>query len=229
MPIVEKQQWTTAVEQPVSITAGGVQLKGDLIVPEEAFGLVLFAAGGEMNRTSSRSQRVARELEQQGLAVLLFDLLTPDEEDEELRTGRLHTDILLLAGRLFSVAEWVGRQAELRDFPLGFFGSGSNATATLLAAAERPRSLGAVVCWGGRVDLAGSALANVHAPTLLLFGACDTTLVRAGESALLRIGSPRKELVMIPSASSRIEDPAENEVVAELTADWFSQHLIEMN
>jgi putative phosphoribosyl transferase len=230
MPIVEKQQqWITAVEQPVSIEVGGIQLKGDLIVPEEAFGLVLFATGGEMSRSGSRSRRIVRELEQQGLAVLLFSLLTPGEEDEDLRTGQLRADILLLAGRMLGVAEWAGRQAELRDFPLGFYGSGTAAAAALVASAERPHSIGAVVCRGGRADLAGSALANVQAATLLLVGASDDSLVGANESALLRLGSPRKEMIMIPDASSRFEDPRELAVVAELAADWFSQQLIQMS
>jgi putative phosphoribosyl transferase len=229
MPIVEKQQqWITAVEQPISIEVGGVQLKGDLIVPEEAFGLVLFAAGGEMSRSGSRSRRVVRELEEQGLAVLLFDLLTSEEEDENLRTGRLSTDILLLASRLLGVAQWAERQAELRDLPLGFFGSGTAAAAALAASAERPHSLGAVVCRSGRVDLAGSALANVQAPVLLLVGASDGAMVGANESTLMRLGSPRKELVMIPNASPRLDDPGEMEVVADLTADWFSHHLIQL-
>ncbi len=230
MPIVEKQQqWTTAVEQPVLIEIGGVQLKGDLIVPEEAFGLVLFAAGGEVTRSDSKSRRIVRELEEQGLAVLLFDLLTPDEEEEDLRAGAIHNDFLLLTGRLLGVAEWAGRQAELRDFPLGFFGSGAAATAAVMAAAERPQSLGAVVCRSGRVDLAGSALANVQAPVLLLVGASDGPLVRANESALLRLASPRKELIMIPGASSHFDAPGETEVVAELVTDWFSNQLIQMN
>lgn len=229
MPIVENQQpWITAVEQPVSIEVGGVQLKGDLIVPDEAFGLVLFATAGEMSRSGSRSRSIARELERQGLAVLLFDLLTPDEQEEDLRTGRHSTDLLLLAGRLFGVAEWAGRQVELRDFPLGLFGSGTAAASALVASAERPRALGAVVCRGGRADLAGSALANVQAPALLLAGGADTSLVGANESALLRLGSRRKELVVIPDASSRFEDPRELEVVADLAADWFSEHLIEL-
>lgn len=230
MPIVEKQQqWTTAVEQPVSIEVGGVQLKGDLIVPEEAFGLVLFATGGEMGRSASRSGRIVRELEEQGLAVLLFDLLTPAEEDEDLRTGRFRTDLSLLAGRLTGVVEWTGCQAELRDLPLGFFGFGTAAAAALAASAEQPRLLGAVVCLGGRVDLAGGALGDVKQPTLLLVGDSDTAVVQANESALLRLGSARKEMIVIPRASSSFDDAGDVEVEADLAADWFSFHLILMN
>jgi putative phosphoribosyl transferase len=228
MPIIEKQ-WTTTVEQPVSIEIGGVQLKGDLIVPEEAFGLVLFAAGGEMSRTSSRSRRIAREFEEQGLAVLLVDLLTADEEDEDLRTGRVRADIPLLAGRLLGVSEWAGRQAELRDLPVGIFGQGTTAAASLMAAAERPRALGAIVCRSGRVDLAGSAVANVQVPVLLVVGGSDAKLIDVNESALLRLGaSRRRELVLIPGAQSRLDDPAEIEAVADLASDWFSQALIDL-
>jgi putative phosphoribosyl transferase len=229
MPIIEKQ-WTTTVEQPVSIEAAGVQLKGDLIVPEETFGLVVFAAGGEMNRTSSRSRRIAREFEEQGLAVLLVDLLTAKEEEEDLRTsGRLRTDISLLVGRMLGVVKWVDRQSELRDLPVGIFGQGSTAPAALVLAAERPRNLGAIVCRSGRVDLAGSALADVQVPVLLLVGGADEKMVEVNESALLRLtGTRRRELVLIPGTPSRLDDPTEIEAVADLSTDWFSQALIEL-
>jgi putative phosphoribosyl transferase len=227
MPIIEKQQWTTTVEQPVSIEVGGVQLKGDLIVPEDAFGLVLFAAAGEMNRSSSRSRRRARELEEQGLAVLLVDLLTPEEEEEDLRSGRLRADIPLLSSRLVGVAGWAGRQSGLRDFPVGIFGHGTTAAAGLVVAAERPGSLGAIVCRNGRGDLAGSALTNVRVPVLLLSGA-DGNLADINESVLLRLGSPRRELILIPGATGRFDDANEIEAVAELAADWFSQSLIQL-
>lgn len=227
MPIIEKQQWTTTVEQPVSIEVGGVQLKGDLIVPEDAFGLVLFAAAGEMNRSSSRSRRIARELEEQGLAVLLVDLLTGEEEEEDLRSGHLRADIALLSSRLEGVTEWAGRQAELRDFPVGIFGHGTTAAAALVIAAERPGSLGAIVCRNGRGDLAGGALASVRVPVLLLSGA-DGNVVDTNESVLLRLGSPRRELVLIPGATGRFDDASEIEAVAELSADWFSQNLIQL-
>ena len=227
MPIIEKQ-WTATVEQPVSIEVGGVHLKGDLIVPEDAFGLVLFAAGSEMSRSSSRSRRIARELEEQGLAVLLVDLLTPEEDEDDLRTGRLRGDIPLFASRLTGVLEWVGRQAELRDFPLGLFGPGAAAAAAMLVAAEQPHAVAAVVCRSGRLDLAGSALVSVRAPALLLAGASDGQMVRMNESALMRLGSKRKEMIMIPGASSRFDDPEELETVADLTAGWFSECLIQL-
>jgi putative phosphoribosyl transferase len=228
MPIIEKQ-WTTTVEQPVSIETGGVHLKGDLIVPEDVFGLVLFAAGGEMSRSSSRSRRIAREFENQGLAVLLVNLLTPDEEEENLDTGRFRADVPLLASRLTAILDWVDRQPEFRDLPVGIFGQGVTAAASLAASAEQPSRLGAVVCRSGRADLAGSALAKVRVPVLLLTSGADEKLVGANESALLRLcGSLRRELVLIPSTPSQADEADEIEAVADLATDWFSEALIEL-
>jgi putative phosphoribosyl transferase len=227
MPIIEKQ-WTTTVEQPVSIETCGVHLKGDLIVPEDAFGLVLFAAGDDMSRNSSRSRRIAREFEEQGLAVLLVDLLTPGEEEENLAKGRMRADVPLLKDRLLGVMNWADRQPELHDMPLGIFGQGFTAAASLMAATEQPRGAGAIVCLSGRVDLAGSALADVRVPVLLVAGTADEKLTEVNESALLRLcTSRRRELVLVPGASL-VEDPDEIEAVADLATDWFSQALIEL-
>jgi putative phosphoribosyl transferase len=228
MPIIEKQ-WTTTVEQPVSIETDGVHLKGDLIVPEDAFGLVLFAAGGELGRSSSRSRRIAGAFEEQGLAVLLVNLLTADEEEENVSTGRLRADVPLLTGRLMGILDWADRQPELGDLPVGIFGQGLTAAASLVVAAERPRRLGAAVCRSGRVDLAGGALANVQVPVLLVSGGADEKMVEANESALLRLcESRRRELVLIPGAPSHLEEVAEIETLADLATDWFSQALIEL-
>lgn len=226
MPIIEKQ-WTTTVEQPVSIEAGNVHLKGDLIVPEEAFGLVLYAAGSGVGRSNPLSRRIAREFEEQGLAVLLVDLLTPREEETDWRDGSVIADVPLLTGRLLAVAEWVGRQADLRDLPMGIFARGATASAALAGAAERPRMLGGVVCVGGRADLAGSALAHVDVPVRLLASGADSKLAEANESALLRLGSRRRELILIPEVSSRLDESNEVEAIADLATEWFSQCLIE--
>jgi putative phosphoribosyl transferase len=225
MPIVESQ-WTTMVEHPVSIEVGDVRLKGDLVVPEESFGLILFAAGIGVSRSSSRARRIARELEEQGLATLTFDLFTAEEEAERFRNGRHGIDIPLLAGRLAGATAWAKRQSSLRDFPIGYFAAGDDAAPLLVAAAGQRGLVDAVVCGGGRADLAGSALAQIQAPTLLVLGDGDASLVHANESAFLRLGSPRKELILIPGASSRFDGPGELEMVAELTADWFSRYLI---
>jgi dienelactone hydrolase len=227
MPIIEKQ-WTTTVEQPVSMEVGGVHLTGDLIVPEEAFGLVLFAVEGGVGRSDSLNRRIAREFEEQGLAVLLVDLLTAREKDADLGTGRLSADTSLLSGRLLGVAEWAARQEDLRDLPIGIFAPGATAPAALASAAERPRMLGGIVCVSGRVDLAGNGLARVDAPVRLLASANDGALAEANESVLLRLGSRRRELILIPGGSPRLEEPEEIEAIADLAAEWFSQCLIEL-
>ena len=229
MPILEKQLAMT-IEQPISIEIEqGIHLRGEQIVPEECFGLVLFAHSGEVGRSSPGSQRTVCELEEHGLAVITFDLLSRNEQEEEVHTGGHLLDVPLAASRLLGAAAWTSRQQELQGLPIGFLGSGAIAPAALVAAAERPSSLAAVVCQGGRVDLAGSALSQVQTPALLLVGGADALLARSHESALLRLGSARKELVMIPGGSSRLDYPGERETVAELVAEWFSQNLILAN
>lgn len=228
MPILEEKQRLAAVEQRVTIEVGGSQLRGILTVPEDAFGLVLLSAGSDGRRGGGESDCVARELEVQGLAVLHFDLLSPEEAEDDARTGRVRTDILRLSSRWLGAAEWAASQQELRDFPLGFSSFGVAAPAALSAAAERPPSLAAVVCRDGRVDLAGSSLADVRVPTLLLVEADDDPLVRANEAALLRLGYPLKELILIPHDSRASTRLAGHGAVAELTADWLGARLIQM-
>ncbi len=225
MPILEQQR-LTAVEQRVSIEVGGSQLRGVLIVPEDAFGLVLLSSSGGRSRGGGESERVARELEAQGLAVLHFDLLSREEAEDDDRTARLRTDICRLAGRWLGAADWAVSQQELRDFPLGFSSFGIAAPAALAAAAEQPQSLSAVVCSDGRVDLAGSSLANVRVPTLLLVNATDGPLVRANESALLRLGHPLKELILIPQ-DSPFSGRTGLATMTELAADWLGARLIQ--
>lgn len=226
MPIVEKQRITT-VEQTVMIEAGGgVCLKGDQVVPEECLGLVLFGHGSEMSRFNLGSRRVVRELQERGLAVVAFDLLSADEEDEEIFSGRHSLNSSLAGSRFWSVADWAGRQDELGHLPIGLLGVGSAATAALVAAAERPRALSAIVCQNGRVDRAGKLLASVQAPTRLIVGDGEDAMVRGNEAALLQLGSARKELVIIPGASSRFESPAEMETAGDLAGEWFSENLI---
>jgi putative phosphoribosyl transferase len=226
MPIVEKQ-WTTTIEQAILIEADSdVRLRGELSMPEECFGLALYAHGSDMGRSCSGSLRTVRELEEQGLAVLTFDLLKAAEEDEEIRTGVLPIDLRMMASRFLEAAAWAGRQPELHGLPIGLVGSGTAATAALIAAAEAPAGLGAVVCRSGRVDQADGALAHVKAPTLLIVGAEEASMVRSNEAALLRLGSSRKELVMIPGGIAGLEGPREQVTAAELTAEWLSQNLI---
>lgn len=225
MPTVENQ-WITTIEQPISIEVGGIPLRGELVVPEEGFGLVLFAHGSEMRRSNSGSRRTIRELEDQGLAVLSFDLLSVDEQCEEVRTGRRKVEVPRMASRYLEVAAWAKSQSELQPLPIGFLALGAAAAGALVAAAERPAGLGAVACLNGRADLAGNALARVQAPTLLVVGSADTDLVHKNEAALLRLNSVRKELMVVPVGSARPDAPAELPSVAGLTAEWLSQSLI---
>lgn len=220
MPILEKQM-TTTVEQEVSIDVAGAQLRGDLIVPEQAFGLVLFADPCSRNRNGWDDRRIASEFEEQGLATLLFDLFISDEE--EVRGGQEHTEAL--ADRWLAVADWAGRQPDLAAFPLAFCGFGAAALAALVAAARQPQSLGAVVCRDGRVDLMGGRLASVKAPTLLVVGAAESRLARAHEAALLRLGSPRKELVILPNVPV---DEDRIDSIADLVGDWLGAQLIQL-
>lgn len=225
MPITERQLIST-VEEPVSIEAGGVLLRGDLVVPEDAFGLVLFAAGGGLSRGSFRGRRVVQALEEQGLATLVFDLLTWEEEAEDTRTGRHSQDLALLSSRLAGVNSWATAQRELRHFPFGYFAAGTSAAAALAASTEKEGAVAAIVTRNCRAELARDVLASVRPPTLLLVGAGDTPMVQMNETALLRLGAARKELIMIPGSSRRFEDSAELVTAAELAADWFTRYLI---
>lgn len=225
MPAVEKQ-WSTTIEQPILMRIGGVALRGELVVPEEALGLVLLAHASEMSRSNAGSHRTVRELEDQGLAVLSFDLLSVDEENEALRTGRQIVDVAQMASRYLEAAAWAVAQPELSQLPIGFLSMGTCAAGALMAAAEHPAWLGGVVCVNGRVDLAGSALANVQVPTLLLVGSADTSAVRKNEAALLQLNSVRKELILVPGGSVRFEAPEEFRPLADLIAEWLSQSLI---
>lgn len=158
--------------------------------------------------------------------MLSFDLLSVDEQSEEIRTGRRALDVPRMASQYLEVAAWANSQAELQLLPIGFLGVGTAAAGALVAAADRPAGLGAVACLNGRADLAGKALARVQAPTLLIVGSADADLVRKNEAALLRLNSVRKELMVVPVGSTRPDAPAELQSVAGLTAEWLSQSLI---
>lgn len=225
MQIVERQ-WTTTVERPISIDVEGVRLSGELFLPEESSGLVLLAHGSELDRFNPGSQRIIRELKEQGLSVLAFDLLAMDEEDEEIRTGRQRVDIAQMASRYLGVADWAASQLELREMPVGFLSAGISAAAVLIAAAERPASLDAAVCLNGRADLAGGALAQVKAPTLLIVNAADSSTARSNEFALMRLGSARKEMLLIPGPAADFDEPEDLGTAAGLAAEWLSQSLI---
>ena len=214
----------TRVEgREISISAGGVFLKGDLVIPERARGAVLFAHGSGSSRHSPRNQFVAERLQEAGLATLLMDLLTLREEEEDARTARLRFDMGLLGQRLIAALDWLAEDPRTRTLRVGCFGASSGAGGALVAAAERPESISAVVSRGGRPDLAGADLPRVQAPTLLLVGSRDEAVVEMNRQAFEQLRCV-KELVIVPGASHLFEEPGTLEVVAELAAAWFIRY-----
>jgi dienelactone hydrolase len=208
----------------VGIGAGRVRLEGSLAIPEGAAGLVVFAHGSGSSRHSPRNRFVAESLRRNGLGTLLIDLLMPDEEDVDVRNGHLRFDIDLLAGRLVAAADWQSRQDATRQLRIGFFGASTGGGAALVAAAERPDLVGAVVSRGGRPDLAGAALARVEAPTLLIVGGEDDVVIDLNREALAQLRCEAK-LEIIPGATHLFEEPGALAQVADLAGAWFSRHL----
>jgi putative phosphoribosyl transferase len=208
----------------VQIQAGREDLFGNLDIPEGATGLVVFAHGSGSSRHSPRNQFVARTLNNAGLATLLFDLLTQEEEAIDLRTREHRFNIGLLAERLVHATSWARQQEETRDLRIGYFGSSTGGAAALVAAAEIPQDVGAVVSRGGRPDLAGEALPKVQAPTLLIVGGNDDIVIELNEQARDRMRCERK-LEIVPGATHLFEEPGALEQVAQLASDWFVRHL----
>jgi putative phosphoribosyl transferase len=211
-------------ERVVSVPAGGVLLEGNLRMPAAAAGIVAFAHGSGSSRHSPRNRFVADALHRSGLGTLLVDLLTPDEESVDLRTRQLRFDIGMLADRLVGVADWLRGERETASLQVGFFGSSTGGGAALVAAAERPEVVGAVVSRGGRPDLAGPALPRVRAPTLLIVGGGDRAVIGMNEDAMGRMTAP-VEMKIVEGASHLFEEPGKLEEVARLAADWFLRHL----
>ena len=208
----------------VQIPAGRAVLSGNLTIPENAIALVLFAHGSGSSRHSPRNQFVARTINRAGLGTLLFDLLTPEEEALDIYTREHRFNIGLLAERLVQATSWAGQQAQTRDLRIGYFGSSTGGAAALVAAAELPQDVGAVVSRGGRPDLAGDALPRVQAPTLLIVGGDDETVIELNEMARDQMHCEVK-LEIIPGATHLFEEPGALEQVAKLASDWFSLHL----
>jgi putative phosphoribosyl transferase len=207
----------------VGIPADDTVLEGDLVLPAAAPGVVLFAHGSGSSRHSARNQFVASTLNDGEIGTLLMDLLTPDEEQLDRVTAELRFDIGLLGRRLIGAVDWLRRGPAAR-LPIGLFGASTGAAAALIAAAERPDDVAAVVSRGGRPDLAGEALARVRAPTLLVVGALDTVVIELNRQALEALPS-EKELVSVPGATHLFPEPGTLEQVARLAADWFSRYL----
>jgi putative phosphoribosyl transferase len=214
----------TVHESLVQIPADGVLLEGDLSVPRDAGGIVVFAHGSGSGRFSPRNRAVADVLVRAGLATLLMDLLTAQEERVDLRTAQLRFDIDLLGRRVIATIDWLATETAVKDLSVGCFGASTGAAAALVAAADRPERVGAVVSRGGRPDLAGDALRRVTAPTLLIVGGNDPEVLALNRAALAALaGEARLEIV--PGATHLFEEPGALERVAQLARDWFLRHL----
>jgi putative phosphoribosyl transferase len=211
-------------ERLVRVPVGSITLEGNLTLPEGARGVVLFAHGSGSSRHSPRNRHVARMLNEAELATLLIDLLTSQEEAIDLRTAHLRFDIGLLAERLVAVTDWLAQYPDTRHLRIGYFGASTGAAAALVAAAERPQLVGAVVSRGGRPDLAGSALARVEAPTLLIVGGNDFEVIELNRAALAQLRC-EKQLVIVPGATHLFEEPGTLDEVARLAREWFEHYL----
>jgi dienelactone hydrolase len=212
-----------ATRAQVAVPVDDVVLEGDLVLPEGAGGIVVFAHGSGSSRHSPRNRRVAASLNDAGLGTLLVDLLTAAEEEVDLVTRALRFDIDLLARRVAGAIEWLRERAP--SLRLGLFGASTGAAAALVAAASRPEDVAAVVSRGGRPDLAGAALARVRAPTLLIVGGADPQVLQLNAQALERLGAAEKQLVVVKGASHLFEEPGALEEVASLAAAWFTRVL----
>ncbi|HEX8945491.1 MAG TPA: dienelactone hydrolase family protein [Gemmatimonadaceae bacterium] len=207
------------------IIPAGAMLPGDLSVPADSKGIVVFAHGSGSTRKSRRNQRVAARLQDAGFATLLFDLLTSDEESLDTLTGQLRFDVPLLAERLAKVTDWLRSQTDTRGLGVGYFGASTGAAAALVAAAALPTQVRAIVSRGGRPDLAGPYLARVAVPTLLIVGGADAPVIGMNQSALRQLASSTKQLVIVPGATHLFEEPGALDRVSELAVDWFEQYL----
>lgn len=212
-------------EREVRIALDPFVLVGTLALPESARGMVLFAHGSGSSRTSPRNRFVASELHRGRLGTLLMDLLTADEEKVDDDTEEHRFDIDLLAGRLVSAIDWLGNEGRTKGLPIGLFGASTGAAAALVGAAERPNEVKAVVSRGGRVDLAGPVLPVVQAPTLMIVGEDDETIVELNDLALTRMRAPIKQVEVVAGATHLFEEPGALDEVARLARSWFERHL----
>lgn len=208
---------------PVVIESIGAQLQGDLVVPNDARGIVVFAHGSGSSRRSQRNRAVAEVLQHERFATLLLDLLTETEEDEDRRTRELRFDIELLAERVAAAVDQIREQVVVRGLPVGLFGASTGAAAAV-AAAARDESVRAVVSRGGRPDLADQALARVRAPTLLIVGGRDTEVLELNRAASRELTAPTR-IEVVEGATHLFEEPGALEQVARLATGWFDEHL----
>ena len=215
---------TVAEERPVWIAAGTADMEGGLCVPKDATSIVLFAHGSGSSRHSPRNRYVAQVLRQGGLATLLMDLLTAAEEREDARTARLRFDIDLLAQRLAAAIDWLVENPATSNLRIGLFGASTGAAAAVVAAAERPEAVGAVVSRGGRPDLALPVLGRVKAPTLLIVGSLDHPVIGMNREALAHLQT-EKRMEIVAGATHLFEEEGALEEVARLAREWFRAYL----
>lgn len=208
----------------IDLNIRGNILRADLQVPAETCGIVLFAHGSGSGRLSPRNRYVADQLNKAGLATLLLDLLTEEEEEIDLRTRHLRFDIGLLADRLSGATDWLRVEADLRGYPVGYFGASTGAAAALIASVQHPTVVQAVVSRGGRPDLAVDTLQRVTAPTLLIVGGLDLEVIDVNEEAMSQMRSETR-MEIVPGATHLFEEPGKLDEVADLAADWFTRHL----
>jgi dienelactone hydrolase len=214
----------TAAIEAVEIPAGAATLNADLRVPGAAKGLVIFAHGSGSSRSSRRNRRVAEFLGERGFATLLLDLLTAHEEAIDERTTEYRFDIPRLGPRVSAAADWAATRADIGRLSIGCFGASTGAAAALIAAADRPAAIAAVVSRGGRPDLAGDALARVEAPTLLIVGGYDEPVIELNREAMRQMQA-HVELEIVPGATHLFEEPGTLDQVADLAAGWFARYL----
>lgn len=214
----------TIHERSIVVTTDDVQLRGDLRIPSNACGLILFAHGSGSSRKSPRNRHVAEHLHRNRMATLLIDLLTEDEEVVDEQTGHLRFDIGLLADRLSGATDWLKADSELRGFPIGYFGASTGAAAALCASVRHPSEVKAVVSRGGRPDLAESTLHRTTAPTLLIVGGRDRVVIDLNQRAM-ELMHCAVHMQIVPEATHLFEEPGALDTVADLASEWFARHL----
>jgi dienelactone hydrolase len=211
-------------EHPIIIPCGSVHLDGILHVPKEAQGVVIFAHGSGSSRLSKRNQFVAHMLNEAKLATLLFDLLTPEEEEIDEKTLEFRFDIDFLTKRLTAASDWMTEIPIAHELNIGLFGASTGGGAALVAAANQPQKIKAVVSRGGRPDLAGAALSRVEAPVLLIVGGNDETVIELNKQAMTKLHATKK-LEIVPGATHLFEEPGTLNEVARLATEWFIKYL----
>ncbi len=208
----------------VQIVSGKVTINGNLTIPEGAKSIVVFAHGSGSSRFSPRNRYVAELMNKKGIATLLIDLLTAEEEAVDEYTGQFRFDVGMLGDRLVASTRWLKTNSATKDLSVGYFGASTGAAAALIAAAKLPEDIAAVVSRGGRPDLAGESLAKVKAPTLLIVGGIDTEVLQLNREALQLI-RVEKKLEIVPGASHLFEESGKLEEAAAFAIDWFVKHL----